>query len=402
MDEQDVVAPTEIQSMDELVSKCGYNCSEFEVQTKDDYILKLYRIQPKLQNMTQIYKQRSTKKHSVVLLHDLLADASSWMCNKNPQSLPFMLVQSNYDVWLAESRGARNSQRHATLDSTLDDKYWKFSFTDMGEKDFPAIVDKVLEETNKEKLHWIGHSQGSLVCMTGLSEKPSFNNKVASLHGIGAVFKMGNFSDSVKMASNLFKNTFSASSRGGQFTMKTPISDFIWNSLNLVSKEISKTSVNGLLKSAGLEIEDYFGNDFYCLANLSGTSLHNLLHYTQCIDNNETRKLDFGENENLLLYNNIKPPLYDLSKVTCPTYLYFGTKDLLVPEQNIKYLTNNLTQLNQTQLIQDFDHYSYIWNKNAPQLLYKTLIENLQDAENVMKFGNAIGGIFNKVSEIFR
>ena len=54
---------------DELVSKCGYNCSEFEVQTKDDYILKLYRIQPKIQSMTQIYKQRSTKKHSVVLLH---------------------------------------------------------------------------------------------------------------------------------------------------------------------------------------------------------------------------------------------------------------------------------------------------------------------------------------------
>lgn len=48
------------------------------------------------------------------------------------------------------------------------------------------------------------------------------------------------------------------------------------------------------MKNAGLEMEDYFGNDFYCLANLSGTSLHNLLHYTQCIDNNETRKLDFG------------------------------------------------------------------------------------------------------------
>ena len=42
-----------------------------------------------------------------------------------------------------------------------------------------------MEETNKEKLHWVGHSQGSLVCMTGLSEKPSYNNKVASLHGLG-------------------------------------------------------------------------------------------------------------------------------------------------------------------------------------------------------------------------
>lgn len=61
-----------------------------------------------------------------------------------------------------------------------------------------------------------------------------------------------------------------------------------------VSKKISKNSVNGLLKSAGLEKEDYFDNSFYCLANLSGTSLHNILHYTQCIDSNETRKLDLG------------------------------------------------------------------------------------------------------------
>jgi len=402
MGEEDFVAPTEIQSMIELVSKCGYNCSEFEVETADNYILNLYRIQPKLQNMTQIYKQRSTKKHSVVLLHGLLADASSWICNKNPQSLPFMLVQSNYDVWLAESRGAINSQRHTTLDSSLDEKYWKFSFTDMGEKDFPAIIDKVLEETNKDKLHWIGHSQGSLVSMAGLAEIPSYNNKVASLHGLGTVFKMGNLPDSIKLASKLIVNNFSPNSPPGQFKMKSPISDFIWNGLHQVSRDFSKDSVNWLLKSSGLDLENYYGNSFYCLANLSGTSLHNILHYMQCIDKGETRKIDLGEKENLQLYNKIKPPLYDLRKITCPTYLYFGTKDLLTPEQDRKYLTDNLMQLNHTQLIKDFDHYSYIWNKNAPQNLYKILIEKLQDAENVMNFGNAIGGVFNKVSEIFR
>ena len=61
-----------------------------------------------------------------------------------------------------------------------------------------------------------------------------------------------------------------------------------------VSRDFSKDSVNWLLKSSGLDLENYYGNSFYCLANLSGTSLHNILHYMQCIDKGETRKIDLG------------------------------------------------------------------------------------------------------------
>lgn len=36
---------------------------------------------------------------------------------------------------------------------------------------------------------------------------------------------------------------------------------------------------------------------------------------------------DFGAEKNLIKYGQTKPPAYDLSKVTCPVYIFWGRKD---------------------------------------------------------------------------
>lgn len=46
---------------------------------------------------------------------------------------------------------------------------------------------------------------------------------------------------------------------------------------------------------------------------------------------------DFGWWGNYVRYGQIRPPAYDLSKVTCPVYLFYGPNDLLVvPEVLLK------------------------------------------------------------------
>lgn len=55
----------------------------------------------------------------------------------------------------------------------------------MGIFDLPATINYVLNQTDNQKLYYIGHSQGGTTLIVLLSEKPEFNDKIyaASLLG---------------------------------------------------------------------------------------------------------------------------------------------------------------------------------------------------------------------------
>lgn len=67
---------------------------------------------------------------------------------------------------------------HLTL-SRDDDKFWKFRNDEIIKYDVPAMLDKVLAVTRKEKLQYIGWSLGALVFFGLLSERPQYNRKVS-------------------------------------------------------------------------------------------------------------------------------------------------------------------------------------------------------------------------------
>lgn len=75
----------------------------------------------------------------------------------------YILADENYDVWLSNSRGNVYSCNHTTYNpfgsSNDRKKFWDFSWHEMGYYDLPAIIDFILDETDQEKLQFIGHSQ---------------------------------------------------------------------------------------------------------------------------------------------------------------------------------------------------------------------------------------------------
>lgn len=91
-----------------------------------------------------------SKKPAVLLQHGLDSDASQWVLNSPELASAFILVNDGYDVWMGNNRGCDYSLGHMTLDP--HDKndaptYWDFDWEDMGQKDLPAIIDKILEVT---------------------------------------------------------------------------------------------------------------------------------------------------------------------------------------------------------------------------------------------------------------
>jgi len=45
----------------------------------------------------------------------------------------------------------------------FDERYWDFTFYEMALHDTTAFVDYILDYTQKPKLSYIGHSQGTIV-----------------------------------------------------------------------------------------------------------------------------------------------------------------------------------------------------------------------------------------------
>ena len=56
------------------------------------------------------------------------------------QAPAFVAVRAGYDVWLGNFRGNKYSKGHLELDPNVDMEYWKFSWSEMGRYDIPAML----------------------------------------------------------------------------------------------------------------------------------------------------------------------------------------------------------------------------------------------------------------------
>ncbi|GMR60088.1 hypothetical protein PMAYCL1PPCAC_30283, partial [Pristionchus mayeri] len=133
----------------------GYPAERHEVVTEDGYILTLFRIPRGKEGEAA---SNATRRPPVLFQHGLLSSSWDAVSNLPEKAMGFVLADAGFDVWMANSRGNIYSPGHINLTSA-DEKYWQFSWYEMARFDMPAVIDKVLNETESEKLYLIGHSQ---------------------------------------------------------------------------------------------------------------------------------------------------------------------------------------------------------------------------------------------------
>ncbi|GMR51358.1 hypothetical protein PMAYCL1PPCAC_21553, partial [Pristionchus mayeri] len=113
----------------------------------------------------------------VLMAHGFAASSTEFFLNPPESSPAFILADAGFDVFLLNHRVSTYSRRHVSL-SPDDETFWQFTIDDYARYDAIAVVDKVLEVSGHDSLHWIGHSLGTLTGFMALAGNPEYNGKV--------------------------------------------------------------------------------------------------------------------------------------------------------------------------------------------------------------------------------
>ncbi|TKR87459.1 hypothetical protein L596_011854 [Steinernema carpocapsae] len=317
----------------QIIEHWGYPAERVYVTTEDGYILELHHIL-RGRNQTATSKYRPV----VFLQHGLISASDVWVDNLPNQSAGFIFADAGFDVWIGNSRGNTYGRNHTNLDPNSP-KFWEFSWDEMAKYDLPNSIDAILSRTKQTFLHYVGHSQGSTIVFARNSEDPSLNANirkhfalapVATFQHIKGLFELlAGLQPLLQLQQDLFgPSEFLPSGplmRVAGALCSLPLGDSICSG---VFFSMSGPDTNQLNKTR---------TPVYISHTPADTSTQNMIHWFQMKNSGKTQKLDYASREkNLKHYGTEIPPLYDISKVNIDTYLFWGDKDWLATEKDIK------------------------------------------------------------------
>lgn len=158
-----------------VIENNGYSFERHKIITEDGYINTAWRI-----NNPLTY---DPSKLPVLVNHGLLDTSYTFLALNISHSLIYLLADEGYDIWLPNIRGGTFSFEHIIYDSAeLNSEYWDFTFHEIVLFDLPANINYVLEYTKKEKLNYIGHSQGGFLLLIGFTFNPNYYNNIINYY----------------------------------------------------------------------------------------------------------------------------------------------------------------------------------------------------------------------------
>lgn len=358
------------------IKEFGYPLETYEVWTDDRAHLGLERIP---------HNGNTVIGKPVLLMHGLFSD--SYIFTANNSSLSFVLSDAGFDVWLYNTRGVGLSRtlsiykRPGSLPN-MNRISWNFSFHEMGVYDLTAVIDFILKKTEHSKLNVVGYSLGATIAFVCLSDKPEYNAKVNKLVLIAPAtnFKTSPVTTFVKQ----FPKIVSIMLDVFDFIPYTMDPDSTYSQLrNMCAKESVLKRCKKLidfLEGVDLPIDN---NTVLDMASVFPQPVSSKLmkHYFQIVMKGRLSHYDYGTSGNLLLYNKIIPPDYDLSKVTAPTFIIHSNNDYLTTPTDVKWLIHLLPNIKEVHYIDkvQWGHLSFILSPNRREIINLYIANKLLD-----------------------
>ncbi|XP_076237414.1 lipase 3 [Calliopsis andreniformis] len=369
---RNLVAP--FKAIAERVRLEGYTAETHEAVTEDGYILQLFRI-------TGSKRSPPTKKKPVVLLlHGLMDCSATWVIGCPQKSLGYILADWGYDVWLGNARGSRYSRKHKWM-TTKEKKYWLFSWHEIGVFDIPAMIDVALKVSKKEKLMYIGHSQGSTSFFVMASLRSEYQEKVEAMFALAPPIYMGKMSHPVFRLLAPFANDIKKIGDLIGLYEFMPSDRFIQQAAKLLCDD---TSIMQPICQTGLVILAGPGEKLLNMTLISeivqydpaGASTRQFVHYAQGINSGKFRQYDHGFIQNLKQYGSIKPPNYPIENIKIPIYLHYSENDAFVHPDDVRKLHRKLPNNKVFRVPErSFSHIDFIWSEPVDILLYHEILD---------------------------
>ncbi|XP_063837023.1 lipase 3-like [Ostrinia nubilalis] len=359
----------------ELTTKNGYQTEEHKITTDDGYILKCFRILPKCTG--------NLKRYPILLMHGILDTSDVWILAGEKLGLGYILASNCYDVWAVNSRGNRYSRKHITLDPDKDIAFWNYSFDEIGMFDVPAAIDYILKVTNRPRVFYAGHSQGTTDFFAMASLRPEYNQKVQLSLQLAPVAWMTNIYSPIlrALAQNVdfLKEVLDAVGLVELLAMHQ-LEHLVLEVLCQAAPEptcgaalaLSTGYEQGTIDSKVLSIS--FGH------LLSGSSSKSLAHYGQLILSRKFKRFDEGKDGNLKRYKQTQPPEYNVSNITSPVVLISGKNDWLSSLKDVATLSSKLPNLVENYVVPEpkWSHHNHIWDVRSLKYVVPKILDYLE------------------------
>ncbi|CAF4744853.1 unnamed protein product [Pieris macdunnoughi] len=361
--------PTALMSTPQLATLHGKRIESHIVLTKDGYFLTLHRlISPCRRDGDKSYCNNET----VLLHHGLLGSSADWILLGSDDSLPYILSNLGYDVWMANARGNYYSRGHTSkqVDST---DFWKFSWHEMGYYDLPAVIEymKTVKNTSS-KINYIGYSMGASAFLVLLSSLPQYSSSFKLAIFLAPLAFLSNTEGPLRILRAMAFNPPMHLLKllgNGEFIPKRKVPHWISNKY---CQGPELFCCNPLFFFAGAIPSDTEYLDRSFLARLmyhvpAGGSTNTVLHYAQLIKTGKFHKFNYETEE------------YPLSQISVPIALISSTDDTLATVADVLRLYFSIQKPIDHYVIHDknLNHTDFIWGHNAAELVFGKVVDFL-------------------------
>ncbi|XP_034666705.1 lipase 1, partial [Drosophila subobscura] len=368
-------------------------CSSFPPQL--DW-LKAHNASHELHNVTtadgyQLQLQRLPQPgaRAVLLVHGLLGSSLGWVCLGPARSLAFQLHQLQYDVWLANLRGAYPYGRQHTELTDVMDEFWSFSFHEHGAYDLPAIIDHMAEVTGSEQqsgeaakeeparqVLLIGHSQAFNAFLVLCSLHPRFNQRIQLMQALAPLSRLHRQVrfDAAQVRSLM--KFVKKRQKSSKFELFPPgylrkLCQRKHEQCEYYAKQYA-----GSAKSNKRLLEAF--NYEYLL---QGGSAREIKHLQQIWKSGDFIAYDYGPMQNMKIYNGVEALRYNLSQISVPTILYFGETDAIATPEGVHAIyARMLNSVRSVKRIESpkFNHFDFLIAGEVKTLVNDKLIELME------------------------